>query len=140
MALHYLYAGLRKSGRLAVVELTKRSRQTLGVIAPYTRPVGHVLVLLELARGSEVREIPERAKLDAATITDEGAGIATQLVKVLTAPASILDELADDAVAYREDLIAAAESGDLLPRVGRVASSSGGTIEDELATSVEILR
>lgn len=140
MALHYLYAGLRKSGRLAVVELTKRSRQTLGVIAPYNRPVGHVLILLELARGSEVREAPERAKLDAATVTPEGVGIATELVKVLTSPASILDELKDDAVVYREDLIAAAKSGDLLPRVGRVASPSGGTIEDELAASVEILR
>jgi non-homologous end joining protein Ku len=117
-ALRLLHDSLKVRNRVAVVKWTKRSRQTLGVLAPYRG----VLVAIEVAWANEIREIPERATAIAAAETSEAEReAALDLVDALADDQTTLDDLSDDALALRAELIVAARNGAPLPKTEKPA-------------------
>lgn len=134
-ALRLLRISLQERNRVAIVKWTKRSRQTLGVLAPYRG----VLVALEVAWANEMREVPERAKaIDDAAVSDAEIAAAAALVDALADDQTSLDDLQDDALALRAELIIAARNGTVLPTVDRIeVDDVAESLEAALARSVE---
>lgn len=107
-SLRLLLEAMKSTKRVAVVKLTKRSRQTLGVIGW----LDGSLVLYELVFAEDFREPPARVlKVSQALVTDAEVAVAVRLVEAMGDSISALDELRDDAVARREQLRADALAG-----------------------------
>lgn len=107
-----LFEAMRESRRVAVVKLTKRTRQSLGVIVPHG--ASGALLLLELAWDAQWRDPGPRAlaHLEADVTTSE-VKAALALVGALSDSREALLEQEDDAVRLRRDLVEAALSGDV---------------------------
>lgn len=114
--LRLVYEAMRKTKRVAVVKLTKRTRQSLGVIVPHGAT--GTLMLLELAWDAQWREPGSRALqhlTPAADVSFAEVEAAIRLVEALSDSRVALDEMEDDAVRLRTDLVGAALDGELLP-------------------------
>jgi DNA end-binding protein Ku len=109
-ALRIMLEGLKRTRRMALVKLTKRSRQTLGVIGV----ARGVLILLELVWAEDFREPPARAlRVQKEAVSEREVAMFADLVQAMAVPMSALDELRDDAIALREELRAQAEAGEI---------------------------
>jgi non-homologous end joining protein Ku len=138
-ALRYLHAGMRAAGRCAVAKVTKKTRQSLMVLVPYTTIDGNVLIALDLHWSEEWRQAPIRAQLDSAPVMPEGVAAATELVRAMAVSPHVVAEAEDDAVRLRRDLVMHAAEGSLAhwPGVRRRAEpSEEETVEQALRESV----
>lgn len=112
-ALRLLYEAMKQRRRVAVLKLTKRSRQTLGVIGW----LGGSLVFYELVWSEDVRPAPLRATvIQKAVVTSDEVAQAVQLIDAMSGTVDAVDELRDDAIMLRERLMAQALEG-LIPNV-----------------------
>lgn len=110
VALRLLWEGLRTRRRGAVVKLTKRSRQSLGLITQFH----DTLVLLELVWSEDFRPAPARAmSIQAAQVTQGQVDTMLALIDAMSEPPSVVDTLRDDAIALREELKTQALAGEL---------------------------
>lgn len=109
-ALRLLYDAMRETRRVAVVKWTKSSRQALGVIAPH--PATGTLVVLQMAWADQLREAPAAARaIQDVEVTERERIAAVALIGALEDTREALDELEDDAVVFRRELLSAAASG-----------------------------
>jgi DNA end-binding protein Ku len=112
-ALRLLYEAMRQRRRVAVLKLTKRSRQTLGVLGW----LGDALMFYELVWSEDFRPPPARATvIQKATVTAAEVEQAVALVDAMSGTGDVVDEMRDDAIALREQLMAQALEG-LIPNV-----------------------
>lgn len=112
-ALRLLYEAMKQRRRVAVLKLTKRSRQTLGVIGW----LGGSLVFYELVWSEDFRPAPLRATvIQKAVVTSDEVAQAMQLIDAMSGTVDAVDELRDDAIMLRERLMAQALEG-LIPNV-----------------------
>lgn len=112
-ALRLLYEAMKQRRRVAVLKLTKRSRQTLGVIGW----LGGSLVFYELVWSEDFRPAPLRATvIQKAVVTSDEIAQAMQLIDAMSGTVDAVDELRDDAIMLRERLMAQALEG-LIPNV-----------------------
>lgn len=133
-ALRMLFEGLKVTRRGAVVKLTKRSRQSLGVIAPF----GGCLLLYELVWAENFREAPGRAKsIQKASVSEQEVRAVCELIGAMSAKVGSLDELRDDAIALREDLQIAAFAGNVAPIVRAPKPDAADDLMAQLAASLE---
>jgi DNA end-binding protein Ku len=133
-ALRIMYEALKGTRRMALVKLTKRSRQTLGVIGVSRG----VLMLLELVWAEDFREPPARAtRIQKEQVSAAEVGMFAELVHAMAVPMSVLEELRDDAIAKREELREKAERGEvaeiLLPTPADPAEDLMAQLEASLA-------
>jgi non-homologous end joining protein Ku len=133
-ALRIIFEALKATRRMAVVKLTKKSRQTLGVIGN----AGGVLVLLELVWSEDFREPPARAtRIQKEQVTEQEVAMFSQLIEAMSAPPSVVDDLRDDAIALREELRVKAEAGEvaqiIMPAPATEAESLMASLEASLA-------
>lgn len=135
-ALRLLYEALRNRRRAAVVKLTKRSRQSLGVIGW----LGECLMLYELVWAEDFREAPVRAKrIQHAAVSAEQVAQMGRLVDAMSAPVSVLSELRDDAIALRQDLHDRAAAGEFeeIPEIPELVDAEVVEPEDEILAQLE---
>jgi DNA end-binding protein Ku len=110
--LRMLYEAMRAKRRVAIVKLTKRSRQTLGVITAHGRT--KTLVLNEMIWMEDFREPPPKAlAIREAVVTEREVRACCKLIEAMSDTREALDELRDDAIALREELRARAEAGEM---------------------------
>lgn len=124
-ALRLLYEAMRSTRRAAVAKWTTRTRQACGVVVPFehraSRQVG--LMVLKLAWAEDVRAMPPTASLNDVMVADsiDGhsrmLGAAEELVRAWSDRRLALDELRDDAIALREELMARVVAGEMDPQV-----------------------
>lgn len=111
-AMRMLFEALRRRREVAVVKYTTRSRQQLGVIMPHAKT--GTLVLLSLVFHEDFRVPPPRALAIAKAQVSEGAvSMMEEFCEAIHDTVDALDELRDDAVALREELMARAEAGEM---------------------------
>jgi DNA end-binding protein Ku len=110
-ALVLLHEAMRNTKRAAVVKLSKRTKQTLGVLVPDSDSKS--LLLLELAWADDVRARPESlASLETIPAVDWQVEVAEDLVKAMSSTRSAsLEVQVDDARALRAELLRNAEAG-----------------------------
>ena len=110
--LRLIFEGLGTE-RAAVVRWTERTTQRLGILVARTRP-HRALVLLEVEWSENMREPAGRVTgpLDAA-VTSRELEAAAKLMDALHAPPSALNDLRDERLAHRAELLAAAREGRL---------------------------
>lgn len=129
-ALRMMYEGLKRKRRGAVVKLTKRSRQSLGVIGWH----GKCLVLYELSWSDDFRDPPARALApQKAVVSDAEVDAFCELVDAWSGRVEVLDDLRDDAVALRRELMAKALAGE----VAEVVASLPSVPEDDVMAQLE---
>lgn len=125
-----IYEALRATRRVAVVKVTKKSRQSLGAITTS----GKVLMLLECVWGEDLREPPAKAlAIQKATVAQAEIDQAVRLVEAMSGSVSAMDELRDDALALREVLHAKALAGE----VAEVVTPPEVTVELDLEAALE---
>lgn len=108
--LRLIFEALRSTRRAAVVKLTKRTRQSLGVVVASNK----TLMLMELVWAEDHREPPARAlAIQKAHVSDREVAQACKLVNAMSDSMESLNELRDDALALREELRAKALRGEV---------------------------
>jgi non-homologous end joining protein Ku len=111
-----LWHGLRHTGRAAVVRYTKRTAQTLGIIVARgsrAHSGGHLL-LLEVEWAQNMRPVPTKASGPVGRDVDEREVMAAvDLVEAFAAPTAAMDDLRDERLAKRAELLEAAREGRL---------------------------
>lgn len=109
--LKLIHAATKKVGRVAVVRWTKRTRQAYGILLPHR---SGALIAVELAWADTWREPDERIMLPyvAAEVTDEEVATAARLIDAMGDSRAILEEMEDDAVVLRRELVRAARAGE----------------------------
>lgn len=132
--LRLIYQALRATRRGAVVKVTKRSRQSLGVIAP----LGKVLVFYELVWLEDFRSPPPKAlALQKAHVSDKEVAQACALINAMSDGVESMNELRDDALALREKLFEQASAGEfpqvVVPKVERDEQDVMAQLEASLA-------
>lgn len=116
-ALRVILEGLKRRRRVGLAKVTKRSRQSLGVIAAR----GDCLMFLELVWAEDLREAPAKAKAVArAKVSEQSVERMAALVDAMALTPAAVDELRDDAIALREDLHARALRGEVEAQVADV--------------------
>lgn len=138
-ALRLIAEGLKKTRRAGVVKWTKASRQTLGVLVSE----GGTLRLLELAWAEDLREAPAKAAVIAkAVVTESEVDAVCELIEAMSDTTETLDNLRDDAIALREELIARAEAGEMDVRVVEpvAEAESAPDLEAALTASIAAVR
>ncbi|HEX7088699.1 MAG TPA: Ku protein [Longimicrobiales bacterium] len=110
--LRTLFMASRTAGRVPVVRWTKTKRQAVGVIVPALEDGKQHLKVLELAFAEDVREVPERADLNAVTASDEDVEAATALIEAMADSSAALDEVTDERARLLRELVARAEAGE----------------------------
>lgn len=113
--LAHVAVGLREHDLAAVVRWTKRTHQALGVVTPLGRGAQVALALLEVEFSENLRPASPAAVLPIADVSPEGAARAGELMDALRRPASALGLVADERIAQRRMLLAAARAGAPLP-------------------------
>lgn len=132
--LRALYEGMRKRRRAAIVKLTKRSRQSLGVIVASSKRKS--LILHELIWQEDFRAAPEKAlAIQQAIVSEREVAATCKLIDAMADTREALDELRDDAIALREELRARAEAGEMDVRV--VEPVAVEAAEDDLEAALE---
>lgn len=107
--LRLVYEAMRETKRVAVVKWTRRTRQALGVIVPHR---SGALMVLEIAWDSQWRDPgPRCLALQEVEVSPAEVAAAAALINALADSRHALDELEDDAVALRRDLVKAALEG-----------------------------
>lgn len=136
-ALRIMYESLRRTRRLALVKVTKRSRQTLGVIGA----TGKALMLLELVWPEDLREPPARALVIAQQeVSEREVAMFTELVHAMAVPPSTLYSLRDDAIALREELKSKALAGEVADVKVPERPGPAETVLDQLEASLAQVR
>lgn len=138
--LRLLYEALRKRREVAVVKYTTRSRQQLGVIEPDAKT--GTLVLLTLVWSDDWREAPAKATAIAGVQVNEAhVERMGELLGALHGTVDVLDELRDDAIALREELLTRAHAGELTEVVEPLpVAEDEADLEDVLAQSLEAVQ
>lgn len=108
-ALRLLYLAMKLQRRVAVVKWTKRTRQSLGVIAPHR---SGALMVLEVAWAETFISPPVAAtSIQEADVSPPEVGAAIDLVDALADSRDSLLEQEDDALRLRRELIAEVQKG-----------------------------
>lgn len=138
--LRLLYEGLKRRREVAVVKYTLRSRQYLGVIEADGR--AGVLVLLDLVWSEDWRDVPAKAAAIAKVAVPEAQIDAmADLLGALHGTVDVLDELRDDAIALREELLALAQAGEMGDVVEPLpADEPEVALEEALAASLAAVK
>lgn len=115
-ALGYVWKALRDTGSAALVRRTKRKNQALGAVVPvgYEHGGGPIyLVLLELEWSANVRPVPNNADLTTAVANLEvrGRQAAASLVTQMHESPRVFEELRDERIGRRAELLEAARAG-----------------------------
>lgn len=136
-ALRLIYLGLKRKRRGAVVKLTKKSRQSLGVVGW----LGECLVLYELVFAEDFREPPARALLIqhekvAEKVSDREVEAFCALIDAWSGTVAVLDDLRDDAIARREELYAQAVAGEVQPVVALAADDTDREVLAQLEATI----
>lgn len=124
-ALRLLYEAMRSTRRAAVAKWTTRTRQACGVVVPFEHRASRqvALMVLKLAWAEDMRAVPPAAALNDVVVADtiDGRGrmlgAAEELVRAWSDRRVALDELRDDAIALREELMARVVAGEMDPLV-----------------------
>lgn len=131
-ALSLLWHALRANRQVAVVKYTLRKRQYLGVIEAGT---GGLLVLLDLVWSEDWRAAPAKARVGDVAVPAEQVEKMGALLGALHGTVDVLDELRDDAIALREELLVRAQAGEMdvtvvepLPAEPAVADLEGALV------------
>jgi hypothetical protein len=145
-----LWHGLRETGRAAVVRWTKRTQQALGIIVARgsmhgTTPDGPHLLLLEVEWQENMRPIPPRAlgPVVNGDTTEAEVNAAVELVNAYAAGPAALNELRDERLGKRADLLTLAKEGRLaeyVPPVVPVADVAYDDLAAAFAASAAALR
>lgn len=110
--LRLLFEGLKAKRRVAIVELTKRSRQSLGVIRAHGK--SGTLVLHEMIWHEDFRVPPPKAlAIRQAVVTEAEVASMCSFIDAMADTREALDELRDDALSLRSELRARAEAGEM---------------------------
>lgn len=138
--LRLVYEAMRKSRRVAVVRWTKRTRQALGVIVPHA--ASGALLVLELSWEAQWRTPPPRALshlMPVADVSPSEIEAAVSLVDALADSRAALDEMEDDAVRLRTELVDEARELGATPGFTETGKERflGGSLEDLLLRSAE---
>lgn len=105
-----LRKAMRTTRRVAVVKWTKRSRQALGVMVAHH---SGALQVLEVAFAALVRKPDDKVLSPShVPVTDTELAAAVALVKAMSDSVMSLDELEDDAVVLRRELLEKAAAGE----------------------------
>lgn len=136
--LRLLFEALKATRRAAVVKWTKKTRQACGVIAVHGKT--GALIVLEVAWAEDVREPNARVLAhQQAEVYEQEVDVACELVDELKDTRAALDELRDDALRLREELVLSVEAGEQddfeLPPLPVVEPEE--SIEDLLRRSIE---
>lgn len=134
--LKLLLKAMSSRRRVAVVKYTLRARQYLGVIEADAS--NGVLVLLDLVWTEDWREAPAKARLDAVEVPEAQVEKMTALVDALADSPAVVDDLRDDAIALREELLRRAVAGEMDVSVVEPlpADPAEDDLEDALAASL----
>lgn len=115
-ALRLIYEAMKSKRRVAVVKWSAKSRQSLGVLTAHGD--SGTLVLLKLTWAEDFREPPAKAlSVAKAGVNPAQVEMAERLIDAMHGTVDALDELRDDAIVLREDLIADVEAGNVLADV-----------------------
>lgn len=138
--LRLFYEALRKRREVAVVKYTTRSRQQLGVIEADGRT--GLLMLLTLVWSEDWREAPAKAKaITAVQVEAAQVDAMAELLGALHGQVDVLDELRDEAIALREELLARAQAGEMTVSVVEpLETQEEVNLEDALTASLEAVR
>lgn len=108
--LRTLFEALRQTRRVGVVKFTKRSKQSLAVIAPHARR--GTLVMIEVEWANRVREPHEKAAaIASAAFNPDEVEATASLIELMHGRVEELDKLRDDRVTQTAALLAAVEAG-----------------------------
>jgi non-homologous end joining protein Ku len=134
--LRLLCETMQKNKRVGVVKWTKRSRQSVGVIVPYS--AGKSIEVLEMCWHEDVREPPEKVLWPAQVeVSEDEFAVADELVAAMSGKrADSLDVLRDDARGMYRELLARAEAGEMFTMPEAPASSD---VEDPVQALRESL-
>ncbi len=130
-----LWRGLDSTTRVAAVRWTKRTNQALGVLVPRTLPGGkRALALLEMEWAENMRPAPASATgpMDA-DVSDAEMDAAKRLVEALAGKPSELDELRDERLAKRAELLNLAREGKVEGYVAPEPPADAEPVEDVVA-------
>jgi non-homologous end joining protein Ku len=133
-----LYHALRRRREAAVVKYTLRQRQYLGVIVGTKRG----LMLLDLVWAEDWRDAPAKAlAVVEADVPEEQIEAMSSLLGALHGTVDTLDELRDDAIRLREELLLRAHEGELTEVVTPLPTQpEADSLEDALQASLEAVR
>lgn len=143
-----LWHGLRVERRAAAVKWTKRTAQALGIlVARGELGKDAHLLLLELEWAQNMRAVPAKASgpVSREVETDE-VEAAASLVRAFASRPAALDELADDRLAKRAELLERAKAGTLeeyAPPAAPLPEADGGGVHalaDLLSASASMVR
>lgn len=130
-----LWRSLHERREVAVVKYTLRKRQYLGVIEASAQ--AGALVLLDLVWSEDWRAAPAKAKLADVQVPVQQVAAMGALLGALHGTPDVLDELRDDAIALREELLARALAGEMAEVVEPLpAVEADADIEAALEASI----
>jgi non-homologous end joining protein Ku len=121
------------------VKWTKRSRQALGVLKAHGRT--GTLMLTQLAWAEDFRSPPAPAlAIQQSTVSTDEIEAARALISAMGDTTAAIDELRDDAIAMREELLKRALAGemDTAPVIGEAKAEVD--LMGQLASSLEQVR
>jgi non-homologous end joining protein Ku len=129
--LRLLWLGLRANDSAAVVRWAERTTQRLGIIVAKGGASEPTLVLLECEWAENMRPAPPRViGPQTVGVTPREADAAKALVKAMHAPPSALNDLRDERLAKRAELLKAAREGKLTEYAGPAAPAPLAEVED----------
>lgn len=137
--LRLLSEAMQRKRRVALVKWTKSTRQAFGVVVRDGRR--NVLTLLQLAWAENVREPNAKCNaLQQAEVSEQEVDAACSLIEAMQDTWEAADELRDNAIVMREELIEAVEDGTLKTFKLPPAKPEAGEdvdLADAMARSVE---
>lgn len=136
-ALKLIHGASKKTGRVAVVKWVKKTRQAYGVLVPHR---SGVLIALELAWADTWRDPDERilTPYQQAEVTEEEIETAGQLITAMGDSRVILEEMEDDAVVLRRELVRAARAGeDVSGFLAQIPAAVSPELMEELQATLE---
>lgn len=109
-ALRIVYEGVKARRRVALVKVTQRSRQKLGVIGWR----GPALMFYELVWSEDLRDAPAKAlAIQKVSVSEQAVANMSALIDAMSVPPSAVAEIRDDAIALREELHERALRGEI---------------------------
>lgn len=136
--LRMLYEGMKRDRSAALVKWTRKTRQTMGVLKP-APGLDETILVIELAWAEDVRKPgPRQVAHMQAEVTEGEVDAMVMLLRSMRSSPHALDELRDDALARREEVIEKARAGTLEElEVPDAPPEPEDDLEAQLAASLE---
>ena len=130
-----LWHSLRSTNRVAAVRFTKKTAQALGIIVPRAGDHPHLL-LLELEWAENMRPVPRKASGPIGAAVEQGElAAAIELVEAFEAGPSAMNDLRDERLNARAELMEKAKAGQLDEFVAPPAPLPADLVDPEWSTA-----